>query len=143
MGCRLDNAWRCVDHVTERDSLAPPLLARERLVQHGLAVTAIVTPQDESYEHFGKNTEFQSTADKGGWHSDYPFSSQQGVNLEDFPPEVCFGCEYLTMIDGFTELNGVSSLSLSLSLLQSLSVSPSLSSGAKGNQVLCCLRRPR
>ena len=105
--------------------------------------TAIVTPQDESYEHFGKNTEFQSTADKGGWHSDYPFSSQQGVNLEDFPPEVCFGCEYLTMIDGFTELNGVSSLSLSLSLLQSLSVSPSLSSGAKGNQVLCCLRRPR
>lgn len=31
--------------------------------------TAIVKPQDPSEETFGINTEFQSTADKGGWHS--------------------------------------------------------------------------
>ena len=29
--------------------------------------TAIVAPQDETYEHFGRNTQFQSTADRGGW----------------------------------------------------------------------------
>ena len=37
---------------------------------------------------------------------DYPFSSQQGINLQNFPPELCFGCEYLCCVDEFSELNG-------------------------------------
>jgi hypothetical protein len=65
-----------------------------------VAITAPVPPDTVSGSGFGQG--------RGGWHSDYPFAYNQGPNLEEMPDNICLGCEWITCVDDFSELNGVS-----------------------------------